>query len=89
VAKNGVLTDDHSGRVPSGVDTRGTQFWSYLTYTAPFFALSDAERNKVKAALPIRRSAGREVGFVHGTWSVDRNYSSAERGVARSVFKPL
>lgn len=89
VARNGNLDDDHSGRVPPGVDVNGTSFWSYLTYTAPFFALSDAERERVKAALPIERSAGREAGFVYGTWSGDRTYSSAGQGVARSVFKPL
>lgn len=89
IARNGELDDDHSGRIPSGVDLSGTSFWSYLTYTAPFFALNDAERDRVKAALPIQRSAGREAGFVNGTWSGDRTYSSAGQGVARSVFKPL
>lgn len=89
VARNGRLTDDHSGRVPAGVDISGSAFWSFLTYTAPYFALSEAERDRVKAALPIQRTAGREAGFVRGTWSTDRTYSSAERGVARSVFEPL
>jgi len=89
IARNGELDDDHSGRIPPGVDLSGTTFWSYLTYTAPFFALSDAERDRVKAALPVQRSAGREAGFVYGTWSGDRTYSSAGQGVARSVFKPL
>ncbi len=89
IARNGELDDDHSGRIPPGVDLSGTSFWSYLTYTAPFFALNDAERDRVKAALPIQRSAGREAGFVNGTWSGDRTYSSAGQGVARSVFKPL
>ena len=89
VARDGVLADDHSGRIPAGVNVSGAAFWSYLTYTAPFFALGEAERDKVKAALPIRRTAGREAGFVNGTWSGDRSYSSADRGVARSVFKPL
>jgi Bacterial HORMA domain family 1 len=89
VAKNGTLADDHSGRVPPAIDISGTNFWSYLTYTAPFFALSDSERERVKAALPIQRSAGREAGFVYGTWTGDRTYSSADQGVSRSVFKAL
>jgi hypothetical protein len=88
VARNGILADDHSGRVPPGVDIHGASFWSYLTYTAPFYALSESERERVKAALPIQRTAGREAGFVNGTWSGDRNYSSADQGVARSIFKP-
>ena len=88
VVKDGVLDDDRSGRVPPGVDVSGTSFWSYLTYTAPFFALSESEREKVKAALPVQRIAGREAGFVSGIWSSNRTYSSADHGVARSVFKP-
>jgi hypothetical protein len=87
-AKNGDLVDEHSGRVPSGIDVTGSSFWSYLTYTAPYFALSEAERERVKAALPIERSTGREAGFVFGIWSSDRTYSSAGKGVSRSVFKP-
>jgi len=89
IARDGALADDHSGRVPPGVNRSGATFWSYLTYTAPFFALSESERDRVKAALPIQRAAGREAGFVNGTWSGDRTYSSADRGVARSVFRPL
>jgi hypothetical protein len=87
--RNGTLADNYAGRVPPGVDIRGTHFWSYLTYTAPFFALSESERSKVKAALPIQRTAGREAGFVCGTWGGERSYSSADSGVARSVFKSL
>ena len=87
MAKNGSLADDHSGRVPAGVDVSEASFWSYLTYTAPFFALSETERERVKAALPIQRTAGREAGFLNGTWSGDRSYSASDRGVARSVFK--
>ncbi len=89
VARNGKLDDDHSGRVPPGVDVRNANFWSYLTYTAPFFALGSAEQARVKAALPIQRNAGREAGFVRGTWSESRTYASADHGVARSVFKAL
>ena len=87
VSRSGTLEDNHSGRVPAGVNVSDTHFWSYLTYTPSFFALSETERARVKAALPIERSAGREAGFVAGTWSSDRAYSAANHGVARSVFK--
>ena len=87
VARNGELSDDYSGRVPANVDVSDASFWSYLTYTAPFFSLSGVEQARVKAALPIERSAGREAGFVGGTWTGDRTYSSSGQGVARSVFR--
>ncbi|HEY3923557.1 MAG TPA: hypothetical protein VGL75_03285 [Acidothermaceae bacterium] len=89
IAKNGAIADDYSGRIPARVNVGGATFWSFLTYTAPFFGLSNSDRARVKAALPIERTSGREAEFVNGSWSGDRSYSSAEHGVARSVFKPL
>lgn len=88
-ARDGVLEDDHAGRVPPAVNVAGARFWSFLSYSARFFALSEAERERVKAALPIQRSAGREAGFVTGTWTGARTYSASDQGVARSVFRAL
>ena len=88
VAANGVLSDDRSGRVPAGVDVSGTTFSSFLTYAAPFFTLSPAERERVKAALPIQRASGVEAGFVSGIWSGERGYSSSDRGVIRWCSDP-
>lgn len=89
IAKNGVIADDYSGRIPAGVNIAGAHFWSYLTYAPPFYNLGTDERARVKAALPIKRNSGNEAGFATGTWSGDRTYSSAQQGVSRSVFKAL
>jgi Bacterial HORMA domain family 1 len=88
-ARDGVLDDDHAGRVPPAVNIAGARFWSFLSYSGRYFALSEAERERVKAALPIQRTAGREAGFVTGTWSGARTYSAADQGIARSVFRAL
>jgi hypothetical protein len=87
VVKNGELADDRAGRVPADVNVSGASFWSFLTYATPFYALTEVERERVKAALPIQRVTGNEAKFVGGTWNADRGYSSADRGVERSVFK--
>jgi hypothetical protein len=89
IARNGLLTDDYSGRIPANVDVSSAVFWSYLTYTPSFNNLGEMERARVKAALPIKRTGGNEAGFATGTWTGDRSYSSAEQGVSRSVFKAL
>jgi len=86
-AQSGALTDDHAGRVPPAVDVSGATFWSFLSYSAPFLALTPTERERVKAALPIQRTAGNEAGFATGTWGGGRAYSSGDHGVARSVFR--
>jgi hypothetical protein len=88
-ARNGLLEDDHAGRVPPRVDIADTRFWSFLSYSGKFFALSEALRAQVTAALPIKRSSAREAGFAIGTWSGALTYSTADQGVARSVFRAL
>src|ERR1039458_5230158 len=42
--RNGVLEDDHAGRVPPGVDIDGATFASYLTYSSAFLGLSVADQ---------------------------------------------
>lgn len=88
-ARNGLLEDDHAGRVPPGVDITDARFWSFLSYSGKFFALSEAERAQVLAALPINRTTAREAGFAIGTWTGARTYSTADQGVIRSVFRAL
>jgi Bacterial HORMA domain family 1 len=88
-ARNGLLEDDHAGRVPPCVDIAGTRFWSFLSNSAKFFALSETERIQVTDALPIKRTPAREAGFATGTWSSARTYSAADQGVTRSVFRAL
>jgi len=87
--RNGELTDDHAGRVPPGVNLSGAWFASFLEYSTKFILLSHAEQARVKADLPIVRSSGDEAGFVVGTWTGDRTYSSNDQGLGRSVFRPL
>ena len=89
VVRAGDIADDHSGRVPPGVSIGGAYFHSYLTYTSKFFNLSQAERDRVKAGLPIQRSSGGEAGLATGTWGNSRAYSSNQQGVDRSVFRAL
>jgi len=88
-ARNGLLEDDHAGRVPAAVDIANTRFWSFLSYSSRYFTLSETERAQVTATLPIRRTPAREAGFVAGSWTGARAYSTAEHGVTRSVFRVL
>ena len=89
VVRAGDIADDHSGRIPPGVGLGNAYFHSYLTYTSKFFGLFQADRDRLKASLPITRTAGGEAGFATGTWGGDRAYSSNKRGVDRSVFRAL
>lgn len=88
-ARNGILTDDHAGRVPPGVDVTGTRFSSFLAHSTKFLALPAAEQARIEADLPISRTTANESGFVVGTWGAQRTYSSHDQGLGRSVFRPL
>lgn len=89
VVRAGDITDDHAGRIPPGVPIGNAYFHSYLTYTSKFFNLTPADRDAVKARLPITRTAGGDAGFATGTWGSARAYSSNQQGVDRSVFRAL
>lgn len=89
VVRAGDIADDHSGRIPPGVSIGDAYFHSYLTYTSKFFNMPQAERDRVKASLPINRTAGGEAGFATGTWGNSSAYSSNQQGVDRSVFRAL
>ncbi|HEV2362234.1 MAG TPA: hypothetical protein VGS21_11070 [Acidimicrobiales bacterium] len=88
-ARNGVLADDHAGRVPPGVDVSRARFSSFLSYSTKFVLLPRAEQARIEADLPISRSPANESGFVSGTWGGERTYSSSGEGLGRSVFRPI
>lgn len=87
LVRAGEIADDHAGRIPPGVALGDAHFHSYLAYTSKFFSLPQAERDRIKAALPVTRTAGAEASFATGTWGNTRAYSSKQHGVDRSVFR--
>lgn len=80
--------DDRPGRVPPSLNLAGATFYSYLTYSPAFLALSAADQRAVEAALPLQRSGGSEPVTGAGYWEVSRSYSKSGEGVVRHVFRP-
>lgn len=77
--------DDRSGTVKRGVETIGSHFTSYLTYSEKWWALSDQARTKYKRELPIQRVGGEEP-LAPGGWIEDKSYISGGGGVRRAVL---
>jgi hypothetical protein len=48
-------TDDDPGRVPPGADVTGASFYTYLTYSSSWDALSTEQQTQFKQALPFVR----------------------------------
>lgn len=82
----GHLADSRPGNLPRSLDLGRYRFHSYLTYSAAFNALDPAERQRVKAALPVRRTGGEEPGGLFGTTTGGHSYARHGTGMTRDVF---
>jgi len=89
VDANGVLTaDDRSGKVVAYVDVTGATFFNFLTQNSRYYQLTQAERARFKADLPVQRSEGEPPSDGSGYWTSDRNYYSGGCGLSRQTFQP-
>jgi hypothetical protein len=78
--------DDDPGRIRPGADITGATFYSYLTYSTTWDALSSSERAAVKVRLPIQRSDASQPG-VSGYYADDKTYSSGGRALSRATVR--
>jgi hypothetical protein len=82
----GYLLNDRPGKLPTRAAVTGYPFFSYLTYSAAFHALTSARQNAVCADLPIRRVGGDEPVTGLGTSQSGHGYARNGAGVTRDVF---
>ena len=84
---NGTLTaDDRSGRIPRGVDITGAVFFTFLSYSSKWWALTPEQRERIKAGLIVKRSVGTNPCSGLFGWTSDKTYSSAGNGMQRSTY---
>lgn len=85
----GHLLNDRPGKLPTGAAVAGYPFCSYLTYSTAFHALTAAQQNSVRAALPVSRAGGDEPVTGLGTGQSGHGYGRNGAGVTRAVFIAL
>jgi hypothetical protein len=78
--------DDDPGRVSPNADTSGASFYSYLTYSAAWDALTSEEREAFKRTLPLQRSGAPEPG-INGYLVSDKTYSAGGRALDRATVR--
>lgn len=78
--------DDDPGRVRPGANIAGASFYSYLTYSAAWDRLSEAEQQRFKDTLPVSRNGAPEPGAA-GYFTNDKTYSSGGRALDRSSMR--
>lgn len=82
----GSANDDDPGKIPMWADTTGAEFYSYMTYSSKWVALSSAERDTFKGTLPFKRGGAPEPG-INGYLETDRTYSAGGRALCRSSVR--
>ena len=78
--------DDDPGRIRPGANVDGASFYSYLTYSAAWDQLSEAERDSFERNLPFHRGGAPEPA-IDGYLSSDRTYSSGGRALDRASVR--
>lgn len=78
--------DNDPGRIQPGADVGNASFCSYLTYSAAWNSLSEAEKDAFTEQLPFRRSGAPEPK-VSGYLSSDRTYSASGRCLDRASVR--
>jgi hypothetical protein len=89
VRSDGTLeTNDRAGRVPVGANISGASWYSYLRKNSKWSNLTQSERDKIEALIPVKRSTANEptVGFGNA-WVEDKVYSSNGTSFTRRTLK--
>lgn len=82
----GFANDDDPGRVKPNKNIQGADFYSFLTYSAAWDKLTDAEKHAFKLSLPHYRSGSSEPG-IDGYLEQDKTYSAGGRALSRSSVR--
>lgn len=82
----GQLTDSRPGSLPRAAELTGYTFYSYLTYSTAYGALTAGEKDAVKANLPISRTTGNAPTALSGTTTTGSSYARSGAGVSRDIY---
>lgn len=79
--------DDDPGRIRPGANVSGASFYSYLTYTAAWDALSAQQRETIKQQLPVQRTGADAPQVEGGYFANDKTYWSGGRSLGRASVR--
>lgn len=88
VGPSGDLEGDRSGGLFPSADITNAVTFNFLLYSSEWFALSQAEKDKVQANYQVRRSDGSPPRDGNGYWDSSRHYASGGVAVTRKEFRP-
>lgn len=77
---------DDPGRIPPNANVKGASFYSYLTYSSGWDALSADQQAAFEGSLPFKRGGAPEPG-IDGYLQQDLAYSAGGRGLQRETVR--
>jgi Bacterial HORMA domain family 1 len=88
VGPSGNLEGGRSGGLFPSANISGAVMFNFLSYNSEWSALSNVERDKIKASYPVRRTEGSAPQDGNGYWDSSRHYTSGGVAVTRKEFRP-
>ncbi len=85
----GHILNDRPGKLPTEAAVAGYPFYSYLTYSATYDALTLAQKAAVRAPLPVQRVGAEEPETGLGSIQSGHGYGRNGAGVTRDVFTAI
>lgn len=80
--------DDSAGKLFAYADIADAVYYNFMSYSAKWRALSEEDRSRVKARLPVHRTNGYLPSDGNGYWTDDKRYSANGVGTIRRTFRP-
>lgn len=88
VGLSGNLEGGRSGGLFPTADISEAVPFNFLSHNSAWFALSQEERDKIEASLPVRRTEGKPPQDGDGYWDSSRSYASGGVAMTRKEFRP-
>jgi hypothetical protein len=88
VSSAGLAADERAGGIYARADVSGAAWFTFMTYSGAWWALSEQAREAVKDSVPIDRTPGSEPTDGDGYWESGRSYESGGTSTSRSGFRP-
>ena len=88
VGPAGDLEGGRSGGLFPSADISDAVVFNFLSYNSEWSALSDKERDKIKASYSVQRVEGSPPKDGKGHWDSSRHYASGGVAVTRKEFRP-
>ncbi len=88
IGPSGDLEGGRSGGLFPTADIANAVMFNFLTCSSTWFALSDTEKDKIRASHRVQRTTGEPPQDGIGYWDSSRHYASGGVAVTRKEFRP-